>query len=741
MSRPIADAGQRQAALDPRESFIVQAPAGSGKTELLIQRFLALLAVVERPEAILAITFTRKAAAEMRSRLLEALAAAQGACPEKPHAARTWELARGALANDRRLGWNLAGNPGRLTIQTIDSFNASLVRRMPWLSRLGGMPQVTDDPGALYRRAAERALQGLGRQGEEGEGISCLLSHLDNRLDHLRDLLVAMLARRDQWGRHLLGRRGEEQRASLECALRALVEAELKAACAVIPEAVRIDLAELAPFAAQNLVAEGKDGHLARLLDLDRFPVASADDLAVWRGMAELLLTGEGTLRKAVNKSCGFPADKVEPCLSMKRRMVEVLDWLKTQEGAGAALCRVRQLPPVVYETEQWQVLRALAELLPRAVAELWLVFREEGAADFAEIALKAQLALADEEGPSELLLRLDNRLDHILVDEFQDTSHLQFTLLQILTAGWQPGDGRTLFLVGDPMQSIYRFREAEVGLFLQARRRGLGSFPLRSLQLSANFRSQAGVVDWVNRSFAALFPPAEDAVCGAVPLAPAEAVHPPLPQPAVSIHPFAGRDDAGEAEQVVELVGAALARPGETVAILVRSRPHLARLLPALRAAGFPYQAQEIDLLAERPAGRDLASLTRALLHPADRLAWLAVLRAPWCVLTLTDLHALVGGQRHALLPELLADPTALARLSADGRGRAERTGRILAEAAARRGRVGLRPLVEGCWLALGGPAFLDAAALDDASRVLELLESLDQGGDLADFEALERG
>lgn len=740
MIRPLSDAAERRSAVDPAGSFIVQAPAGSGKTELLTRRFLALLAVVRRPEEILAITFTRKAAAEMRTRLLETLERARGSRPQVAHAAETWELARAALDQDRRQGWSLCENPGRLAIQTIDSFNAALVRRMPWVTRLGGMPRVTENPRSLYRRAAERTLEGLGRPGAQGEGIARLLSHLDNRLDHLRDLLVGMLARRDQWMRHLAKGRGEENRRLLEHALRNLVEAELAAASGCIPFPLQEDLAELAPFAARNLLSEGKNGFLASLASMSQFPGVRAEDLPAWKGLAELMLTGEGTLRRAVNKSCGFPADKSELCLSMKRRMLDVLEWMKGQEGAVACLGKVRELPPVVYEEEQWQVLRALLDLLPLAVAELWLVFREEGEADFAEIALQARQALGDHGDPTELLLRLDNGLNHILVDEFQDTSHLQFDLLRLLTDGWMRGDGRTLFLVGDPMQSIYRFREAEVGLFLQARARGVGALPLKPLYLSANFRSQEKIVSWVNDAFARLFPEKEDTARGAVPLARAEPVHQPLVGPAVSVHPFASRDDSGEAGRVLELVRQALAETGRTVAVLVRSRSHLKQILPALRGAGVRYQAQDIDLLAERAAALDLVALTRAILHDDDRLSWLAVLRAPWCGLTLTDLHALCAG-RSEPIGLLLADSGVLEGLSPDGRRRAERVAAILAQSAALRGRVPLRSLVEGCWLSLGGPVLLDEAALEDAGRVFDLLETLDYGGDLRDFEELEAG
>src|SRR4029077_13341546 len=122
--------------------------------------------------------------------------------------------------------------------------------------------------------------------------------------------------------------------------------------------------------------------------------------------------------------------------------------------------------------------------------------------ADYVEIALRALRALGSEEEPTDLALAFDARIDHLLVDEFQDTSVVQLDLLQRLTAGWTHGDGRTLFCVGDPMQSIYRFRNADVGLFLNLKRNGLQQLRLTPLKLTVNFRSAKPVLDWVNGAF-----------------------------------------------------------------------------------------------------------------------------------------------------------------------------------------------------------------------------------------------
>jgi hypothetical protein len=169
--------------------------------------------------------------------------------------------------------------------------------------------------------------------------------------------------------------------------------------------------------------------------------------------------------------------------------------------GLLGALVRVRDLPDAQLSEPDRQALGALGVLLLRAAAELQLEFASSGSVDFSYVSSAARAALTEQGEPSDLALRTGAALRHILVDEFQDTSYEQLELLRALMAGWEPGDGRTLFVVGDPMQSIYQFREAEVGLFLRARDRGVADTLLESLQLRQNFRSREAVIEWVNRS------------------------------------------------------------------------------------------------------------------------------------------------------------------------------------------------------------------------------------------------
>ena len=611
----IADRESRNRALDSKRSFIVQAPAGSGKTDLLVKRYIKLLGVVDKPEEILAITFTIKAAAQMKARI-------------------TQTLGKGDISH-------------RLGIQTIDAFCVALTRQMPVLSGFGAQPAIVEDAHEHYREASFLTLNELSAEAAR------LLAHLDNNVEAATGLVAAMLARRDQWLR--------------------------KTGAAPTREEL------------ENALVSERKRLLARARALH--PKSSA----AW---AERMLTRQFTWRRA---------DPEAQALSGNEELRRAL---------AALLC----MPPERYSDAQWEALEAILKLLPVATAHLKLVFAERGEADFTEFVQAAVRALGTGEAPSDLLLALDYRIKHILVDEFQDTSISQWELLERLTAGWEPDDGRTLFVVGDPMQSIYRFREAEVALFLHARREGLGNVKLEPLTLTTNFRSQGKLVEFLNAAFPRILPREPDESLGAVPYSAATSHHPELPGEAVTWHNAADRQD--EAEKVVELVRAAEGRS----AILVRRRDALAEIVPALKAAGIRYRAIEIERLGEKQVVQDLYALARALTHLGDRVAWLSILRAPWLALPLEKLLEIAGADRYKTIWELIKDDLFLERFT-----------RILAPAIANRSRGSLRDRVEGVWLALGGPACVeDATDLEDAEVFLDELEKLEHAGDLEDLGAL---
>src|ERR1043166_4347496 len=178
----VADAAVRARALDPATSFIVQAPAGSGKTELLTRRVLRLLAISDEPEEIVAITFTKKAAAEMRARVHDAIRdEARGLPPRDEHVAETRHLAKAALARSRERGWALESSPQRLRVMTIDALCAAIVQQSPLLSGAGGAASVVEDASALYREAA-RATLALIEDERLAVPVRATLLHYDNQV-------------------------------------------------------------------------------------------------------------------------------------------------------------------------------------------------------------------------------------------------------------------------------------------------------------------------------------------------------------------------------------------------------------------------------------------------------------------------------------------------------------------------------------------------------------------------------
>ena len=745
----ITDAAQRAAALDAEASCIVQAPAGSGKTGLLIQRYLRLLAGVERPEEILAITFTRKAAAEMRRRVLQALDGAAADSPvEDDNQRLTRSLAQAALRRDAQQGWRLRENAARLRIQTIDALCASLARQMPVVSGIGAPPAIVEDARDLFREAAERTLATVEKEDAETAPVRELLRHLDGDWTAARGLLEDMLRRRDHW-QHRFTDMGldEAVRGALEHAFQVERRHVVKRAREAWPPHEANELVALARYAADANDAGKVD--LSPLRALPELPAEDEAGAAAWACLADFMLTSSGDFRKRVTKNEGFPTGDAQ-AKDFKRRMEELLERLCEDDALCKALLAVRRMPPPRFSEDQWIVLGAVVRLLPIATRQLQAVFAERGQIDFTGLAQAAVRALGEPDDPTDLLLAIDVRLRHLLVDEFQDTSLGQWDLLVRLTAGWSPGDGRSVFLVGDPMQSIYRFRQADVGVFLHAHREGLPEVQLQPLRLATNFRSRAGVVDWVNASFRQILAAKDDPEAGAVAYAASVAHHPREETDAVHWHPFVGteidRARVLEAKAVVEVCRRALADPrNRTVAILVRSRPHLDRIVPALKRAKIPYRAVEIEPLGRRPVVQDLLALTRALSHLADRVAWLALLHAPWCALPVADLLALTGGEHasdgsRATVWELLHDEARLASLQEDSRARCIRTRDALRSGVEGRLRGSLRERVERAWIALAGPASLDHASdLDDAETFFDQLDKLAEASDIPDAAVLE--
>jgi ATP-dependent exoDNAse (exonuclease V) beta subunit len=648
---PPPDQAQREKALDPRRSILVQAPAGSGKTTLLAERFLCLLAEVDEPGQIVAITFTKAAAAEMRNRILDQLRKAEPS-----------SIARRALEHSQELGWNLLDLPKQLRISTIDSFCRDLALQQPLLSGFSGSLEISEQPKELYRRAARYTVEQIGNENAAlSEAIEALLLWRDNNWQDLEAQLVAMLEKRDQWMHDFV---------------------------------------------------------------IDRDP-----------------------------------------------------DWdalrMRLERPFTRAVASFR------YTDQEWQIVRACFTLLRHAAAQLRVVFAEAAVVDFIEVAQLAQNVLKGEDGlPTEATLAVVDGIRHLLVDEFQDTSRRQHQLLAHLIAAWPEREGRTCFVVGDSMQSIYFFRDADAELFPRVEQIGLeipGELPLRfePVQLQANFRSAPQLVERINDTFAKIFAvvdgsgveyaealPARDGSAQTGPHLVAEQdqrmhLHCEFtPQTMRGRSRGSGAERKAEiaalreaaceeqTEEIVALIRGHMARMDQAhaarekyrIAVLGRARKSLAPIAEALREEKIPFRAVELEKLEDRPEILDALALARALLNPQDRVAWLGVLRAPWCGLSLADLHTLAGDGEAELLarpvPELLAERAQL--LSGEGRTAVERV--LHAIDYAERLRIAqttasLGTWLERVWLRLGGAHCADATAHANLELLWRCFDNLPEG------------
>jgi len=796
------DQAERNRALDPMRSFLVQAPAGSGKTYLLTQRFLRLLGQAEKPDEIVAITFTNAAAAEMRNRILDALekaenAPVEAADPENPESLPA--LAQRALARDKLLGWRLLDQPSQLRITTIDAFCRSLALQSPlsWglLSGLGGRLEPVNNPKALYKRAATRILESLASEDSPTRpSVEALLLWRDNNWKDVEDLIVQMLEQRNRWFQEFVFAREnnwDALRTRLESAFCRSTRNRLETLSRLLDglPGCREFALQLARFACEtpgrsSPLSLAERAELASCLDSEvgvDEAVMLEDAIAAHRELACFLLTQSGEWRRkgGLNVHHGFP-----PTLegkAAKDRFGEFVESLAQEQGLLTALAHFQGRLPVRYTDEEWRLIRHCFAVLRTAAGELQLVFAETGSVDFTEVAQIALRVLAPENGfPSDFAIRQADSIRHLLVDEFQDTSRKQHDLLSRLIAAWPDREGRTCFCVGDPMQSIYGFRDADVELFEEIKKNGLRidsaldatPFRFEFVSLRANFRTARSLVEDLNGHFERIF--AEDDGSG-VRYSRAEAaresqsvagtqlteLHLGFTRSARSSaasQPVFGEPEQTQEAQLKEMIALiqsklpamaasqAAAENGDAssgkyrIAVLARTRKSLVPIAEALRRAGIGFRAIDLVELRERPEVLDALSLARALLNPVDRTAWLGVLRAPWCGLSLAELHLLSSADDPLVtatpVPVLLESrlPELFAAKQIDSRAyaAAERVRRVLRaaiEARSSAANTALGTWLESVWIALGGEDTVNREQRENLRLLWAALDKLPEG------------
>ncbi|HUF56296.1 MAG TPA: UvrD-helicase domain-containing protein, partial [Thermohalobaculum sp.] len=661
------------AAADPQASPWVGANAGSGKTRVLAQRVARLLLAGTPPERILCLTYTKAAAAEMQNRLFAMLGAWAMAGDDWLGAQLAALEGRAAgpadpenLARARRLFARALETPGGLRIQTIHAFCDALLRRFPLEAGLSPRFEVLDDRQARLMQEQIRTRLAVAAEGGHDPAFDRVAGRVNE--GDLDSLIAAVQGKRDGFPEGDLDDRLEAHfgpdaaRGEAEIAADALAE---------------LDRARLARL-ADLMLAHGKDdahGNCARAIGA-LTAIAETEPLKAAETLAASCFTTGGTLRRRTR----FPVRAVLDAWPEADGVVEgLLAWAeRTSERLKVA--------------EAVQRTRALDAFATRLLAAYEAAKRARALLDFDDLIERAHDLLVRSDMAAWVLWKLDHGIDHILVDEAQDTAPRQWALIEAIAEEFYAGEGareieRTVFVVGDEKQSIYSFQGAEPAAFgstrarMAERLRGVGR-ALREPALETSFRSAPGILRFVDAVFAG--EEAEGLTLGGLPPAhrahrtrdgaridlwplvvpPEKPEEPPWWEPIDRPPPDDPRTRlaetlAGEIRRMLaeDRLPPRAGRPGRRVRpgdvlVLVGKRDRLAAtLIRKLKSLDVPVAgADRLSLTAEL-AVRDLLALVRVSLTPADDLSLAALLRSPLCGWSEEALFALAHGRGRAWL------------------------------------------------------------------------------------------
>lgn len=720
------DAHAREKALDTTRSFIIQAPAGSGKTELLIQRTLRLLTTVTKPEQILAVTFTKKACGEMRERLQKALNSAHLPKPELTHAQKTWQLARAVYAHAQNTNWHMPTLAQRMSILTIDAMCQQLLRLANPQYQIWGTYRLSMQPQQLYRTAYQDCLAKdcLAKNGACYKTYTALLHHHHLDQSYIERLLVQMLMTREQWLNPVMHARGDQAFIHhMEETIAKLCEDALD----TLEQALASNLPDLIPALRAQQDYLRSIGIVSNLdpLDLNMDYESLSERTSAWTSIIHWLFTKQKEPRTRFTSQQGILSKKVLQDLddststllsSSQQNLLDICQSIRSIPSLQQAFLAVLDAPTIPEDPSHWDALAHLVNLLPYLVARLQIVMQENRLCDFAQITLEVLNALQDDVSEPVLRKQVFDHYQHLMVDECQDISISQHRLFTAILADWVGDPTRTATLVGDPLQSIYRFRQADVGLFMSMQRQGLGSFALENLFLRQNYRSQKNLVTWVNRCFSSLDP----SYLANLPIYPAE----PTRQGVDDALFFHYCQDLATQNQVLLQILQTIKRqdPYASIGILVRARSQLSSILPALHQQKISYRAVGIRSLAEKSCMYDCITLVLFAVDWRDRTHWVALLRSPFCRLSWQDITVLCQASSTSLWDTLQSPP---AELSQHGLITLERIMPILHRHIALFGRMPPGSLGQQTWHALGGAYVLEED--DDYHLIQEFFHAVD--------------
>lgn len=646
----MSDTFDFKAALDPRRSVVIEACAGSGKTWLLVSRILRLLLAGAKPGEILAITFTRKAAQEMQARLLEwlnvlALQPQEEVREFLRQRALVEHEIEAVLPQARNLLERALTAEPALTINTFHGWFLQLLQRAPLGDGAVGNFSLLDQTAALQEEAWQNFAEDLAEQADGDPGAAALQALFrEHGLANTRALLLGFVARRAEWWAYTAGQADPVAYAVGRVRAELEVDPELDVLAGLWRDMeLAAGLMEYARLLGQNTATDRE--YAQQLVDAAQMPDSSQRFERIW----PVCFTAEGKarsrkIRKAPPKELGAAGDA---------RLVELHEWICSRLDAAR-----EQLTAQAAWRFNRDGLRSGAALL----AAYQRLKEERQMLDFADVEWRVFQLLSRSEHAEYMQYKLDSRYQHILLDEFQDTNPLQWQVMQSwLSAYGAAGNRPTVFLVGDPKQSIYRFRRAEPRLFRIAAEDLVRDFAAVRLEQDTSRRSAPAVITAVNRVFAGQsdFSGFREHACHHGDLPGAIAVLPLAEKNIAAVTSEGGLalrnplqqareedEDARheqEAEQVAEKIAAMVGksrimdektgpRPAEyrDFMLLVRGRTWLASYERKLRAARIPYLSSRQGGLLDTLECSDLVALLEFLVTPFADLKLAQVLRSP---------------------------------------------------------------------------------------------------------------
>ncbi len=659
---PPRDSAARARAVDPTRNVVLEASAGTGKTSVLVTRYLNLIRAGVDPANVLAMTFTRQAAAEMRERIIAQLRAeSTGSAPAQAR----WHALRDRLAD--------------IAISTVDAFCLSLLREFPLEADLDpgfGMAGETEIP-RIIQQAVEHALSVCSAIAREDANLAMLLAMLGPW--RVRVALTHLLRRR-------LAVPPAIHRFLAATPSAMTGDEACRRAVGSLAERLARHRSEVERFSTDGPVDQAAFAIVAAdLAAVDEFDTAEAPRVrAALDRLREYFLTRKGTPRKT------FPAGRLKAGTPAHRRF---------RDAAVALAPIVHDVVRALDRDLNVAMVRGVQRLFGVAVTAYRRQLESRALLDFSDVLERAVDLLRQMDEFARSRYRLESRYHHVLLDECQDTSRTQWELVSLLVQSWGEGSGLvheaplppSIFIVGDRKQSIYRFRDADVSVMqdavddvaaLRADAETDGVDVRQSI--SHSFRAVPTLLGFFNDLFAAVPKAparrdgfrfdAEDHFPADVPAGAAAAADPPL---GVVVGADVERCAAGVAAEVSRLLEAGVVRDRDTgqprparpsdVAILFRSRESHREFERALGTCGVPAAVYKGLGFFDADEIKDVRALLRYLAQPHSELRAAALLRSRLIRVSDPALVHLAGHLAEALIAE--EPPSAVNALSADDR------------------------------------------------------------------------